>query len=654
MRKFLTVFIFINIMAILCQLGGFSAPKQDPMKLIVAGDRDYPPFEFVSEGDKEYKGINVDVMKAIEIETGIEIEMRPMKWEDAKKALLSGEVDAIQGMIRTDEREKYFDFSEAYQISSQVIFVPSGSNDIAGLSDLKGKAVGLQKGDVNQELVVRVKGVRWLCFENQKEALEALLAGKVDAVLGNKATGIYDLQRLKRIREVKIVGETLSINEYGVAVRNGDGAKLILINKGIEALKRNGTLEKINYKWYGETIAEQTKWRSLLIGAAVLSASLSILLLFIFWINKRLQSQIDQRTEEIRQINKALIQKDTQKWHIINNISNAIIVFNRSGDVSLSNQMGSTLLHETIDLYKNWSEIEFCRQVGKGTFQKVLEEGQEISGSLIYLVESNQTKYFQYVMTPIHYDDQGVSEVILMIKDSTHEKRMMEMLHQNEKLSAVGKMSASIAHELRNPLNSIKLYIDLMPNKLENPSFMMQAMKVLPSEIKRLNLIIDGLLDYTKFTESQKEAVDISEVIRDISALMKIEFLKRRVKWEVTAAHEMVYADSKQVKQVILNILINALEAVVEESGCIQLIVTAKLDEILIQISDNGVGISPYHLSRIFEENFTTKSSGYGIGLAISKQLIEQNGGRIWVESEEGSGTDVYISLPKIIQTLEA
>lgn len=652
MKKVLSV-IIISYLLLMVSVVSFGVSQNEPLKLVVAGDQNYPPFEFIGDGG-DFRGINVDVMKAIEIETGIELELQPMAWEEAKKALLDGRVDAIEGMVKTDEREKYFDFSEPYQISDQVIFVPSGSNDIASIEDLSGKTVGVQRGDVNQEVMDSSNSVKIVYFEDQKEALQAMLEGSIDAVLGNKATGIYHLQRLRRIKEVKIVGESVLVNEYCLAVKKGDSEKLVLINKGIKAIKNNGTLEKINYKWYGETIAEQIKWRSMLIIAGIVSLSLGILVLFIFWINKKLHHEIEQRTEEIRQINKAISQKDTQKWHIINNISNAIIVFNKSGDVSLSNQTSLNLLGEAIEPYKNWSEIDFCRQVGYETFLKVVEEGQEYNGSLIYLSHSSQTKQLQYVMTPICYDDQEFSEIILMIKDVTHEKRMLEMLHQNDKLSAIGKVSASIAHELRNPLNSIKLYIDLMPNKLENPSFMMQAMKVLPSEIKRLNLIIDGLLDYTKFTESQKENVDIEELVRDVGTLLKVEFLKRRIQWSVTTLNENIHADSKQVKQILLNVLINALEAVEEDRGRVELFTEIKGDMLVFKISDNGYGISPHHLTRIFEENFTTKTTGYGIGLAISKQLVEQNGGQIWIESEEGTGTDVFISLPRITQGAEA
>lgn len=615
--------------------------------LIVAGDENYPPFEFVSDEDGAYRGLNVDVMQAIELETGVEIKLVPMPWNDAKRALLEGRVDAIQGMVRTDGRELFYDFSDAYHISAQVIFVRSETNDIASVADLKGRTVGLQRGDVNEEMMSSFNGIRLAFFSDQKQALEALLNGETDAVLGNKATGIYHLQRLKRIQEIKIVGETISINEYGVAVKNGNQEVLDIFNQGIRGIKDKGTLKKINYKWFGESIEDQNRWRPLLIIAILLSTTLSVLLGLIFWINKRLQREVDSRTAEVLKISDMLEQKDAQKWHIINNISNAIVVFGVEGEVIIYNQMSLELLDPALSIGLHWSQIELCRHIGINLFETTVSDHNEIMGNMVFLNHQHQTKHLQYVLTPVAYKDSGGVELILMVKDTTQEKILYDILHQNDKLSTIGKMSASIAHELRNPLNAMKMYVDLMPNKLENPNFINQALKVLPSEIKRLNEIIDGLLDYTKFTESKKEIISLKDLVDDLATLMKVDLMYKRVQLTTDLEQAVIFVDPRQLKQVLLNLTLNALDAV-GEGGKIHIASYLVNDCVMIEVKDNGSGISPEHLDLIFEPNFTTKRTGYGIGLAISKQLIEENEGRIWVESQLGEGTKIFIEFKKV------
>lgn len=639
--KILPMFLltWISITAVFAD--GITLFQKD--QLIIAGDENYPPFEFISETDGSYRGLNVDVMHAIEDETGVEIILKPMTWESAKQALREGRVDAIQGMVRTDSRELLYDFSEAYHISSQVIFVRKDTHDISGVEDLRTRVVALQRGDVNQELVGNFKDVKLTFFADQQSALKALIEGEVDAVLGNKATGIYHLQRMREINEVKIVGETLSINEYGLAVKNGDTQTLAIVNAGIKAIKDKGTLKKINYKWFGESIEEQAKWRPLLVVAIFISTGLSILLGLIFWLNKRLQIEVSLRTAEVLKMTEFAEQNAKQKWHIINNISSALLVFDGTGHLILHNQMSKDLIDSRLENEKHWCQIEFCRQLGIEVLDTAMRTKSEQSGNMMMLTSAGQTKYIQYAVTPVIYEDKNDVEVILMVKDNTQEKMLLEIVHQNDKLSAIGRMSASIAHELRNPLNAMKMYIDLMPNRLENSSFMMQALKVLPSEIKRLNETIDGLLDYTKFTQSKRELICLEEVIEDVTTLLKVNLVQKRITLSTEVKATTLYADAKQIKQILLNLLLNAIDALKEEGGQILLKVKEKDNKVLFELKDNGSGILPEHLEKVFESNFTTKKNGYGIGLAISKQLVEENKGKIWIESQIGIGTCVFL-----------
>ncbi len=609
-------------------------------KLRIAGDINYPPFEFMSDGDTlTYRGYNVDVMHAIAIETGIEIEFVPLTWNEAKKALLEGKVDAIQGMIKTSSREYLYDFSDAYYMSKQVIFVSKDVNDISGIEDFKGRVIALQRGDANDELMSSIRYAKIRLYEDQNSAIDALAKGEVDVMLGNKSTGVYHIQRTHKSDLIKIVGETVMSNEYCVSVKKGNMETLKLINEGIHAIKEKGTLEKINKKWFGETIESQKNWKSLVILSFIVSVGLSLLLGLIFYVNKKLHHQVAIRTAELTNSNEVIELKDAQKWHILNGISNGIIVFDQLGKVTLFNQKSRDIVENCIVLGMHWSEIELCRTLGLELFDNALSLNTELRGNTSFVNSKLESLYIQYALTPVSYKTNTTDELIFMVNDNTQEKIFHDVLSQNEKLSTLGKMSASIAHELRNPLASIKQYIDIMPLKSDNVAFMKQAMSVLPSELDRLNGIVEGLLDYTKFAKSKKENISLMRVIKEISNLLKVEFLHRRVKLILEVDAVDIYIDAKQLKQILINLLINALDALPIEGGVIIIKGYAKNQNSVIEVLDNGSGIPANQLTKIFEPYYTTKPTGYGMGLGISKQLVEENDGIITVESKMNQGT---------------
>lgn len=652
--KRFTILSFILFLLLSClsfgnSYGLFDLEDNKDLKLVIAGDLNYPPFEFVSkENPSNYRGLNVDVMRAISIETGVEIELVPMTWADAIKALDSGKVDAIQGMIKTNSRENLYDFSNPYYISEQMIFVQTGNKDINSLEDLKGKKVALQKGDINEEVISQFDDIILKYYPDQESALSALASSEVVATLGNRTTGIYHLQRLGIEKHIKIVGETLSVNEYCVAVQKGNKKTLEIINTGLELIKVKGTLTKINQKWFGEIITDNTKWKTLLILVGFFTMGLLAIVLFIIFVNKRLHRQIENRTRELQTFTHLIEQKDAQKWQILNNISNGIIVFNKNGEVSLFNQMARQLIGEHLSCGQSWWEIKLCQQLGIDIFENAVESHSAYQGTTTYLNSFDNTLHLKYDLTPVSYND-SENELIFLLNDNTQDKIFHDVLHQNDKLSSMGRMSASIAHELRNPLNAIKQYINIMPRKLDQPKFMEQALRILPEELDRLNKIIDGLLDYSKFTDSQKEVLPLKKLIEDTIVLLKVDFLHRRVGFSTNASNEVIFADPKQMKQILINLLINAIEAFPETGGTLEVILHSAGNFVQMDVIDSGTGISKDVLKMVFEPYFTTKKTGYGMGLSITKQLVEENGGTIQINSSP-EGTIVSLIFPKYLQ----
>ncbi len=279
----------------------------DSIVLRVAGDNNHPPYEYIDENGI-YKGFNVDIMNALSIELGIDIELIPMKWSEALEALEWEKIDVIQGISKTKDREKKFLFVSPTVINSQAIFVMKDTSIITGIDDLSGVKVALQEGDINYEIIRGIPGSFLVLKKDQKQAVEALLNGEADAYVGNKLTGLYYLQKLKKSHLVKIVGEPLRASEYGPATYLGNENLISTLEQGLESLKKNGTYDKIYKKWFGEEIFDRKEVIKVYIKAIIIAASIVILIigLFIVW-NKRLKAEVNKRTKELQSANKDLL-----------------------------------------------------------------------------------------------------------------------------------------------------------------------------------------------------------------------------------------------------------------------------------------------------------------------------------------------------------
>jgi diguanylate cyclase (GGDEF)-like protein len=312
-NKFIFSVLFILSMFIMACEPVFA---EEIKVLRVAGDNNHPPYEFIDEKGN-YKGFNVDIMRAIAIEEGIEIEIIPMAWNQAVYALEAGKVDAIQGMSKTPTRANKFLFSIPTVKNSQAIFVLKDTNYISGIEDLTGVKVAFQKGDINEEILNDISRVILRPKDNQKDGIEALLNGEVEAFLGNRQTGLYYLQKMKKADMVKIVGEPMGEVEYGPVTTKDKQEVADILNRGIKEIKRNGTYDKIYQKWFGEEYYGKKDLFKVYKKQIVVIVFVILLVFFILsgW-NKQLATEVEKRTSELEEANKNLISHQEQIYRL--------------------------------------------------------------------------------------------------------------------------------------------------------------------------------------------------------------------------------------------------------------------------------------------------------------------------------------------------
>lgn len=313
-KKSALLCLFISLALILT---GFVKPKGSQRNTFkVVGDDNHPPYEFVDENG-EYKGFNVDIMKAISKEIGVEVELLPMSWFTALYELNYGDADIIQGMSKTAERENKYLFMTSTMTNKQVIFVRNENKLISNLEDLSGHEVSFQEGDVNEERLREVSGIIYKPKENQREGILALINGEVDAFVGNMEVGLYNIQKLGKSKDVKIVGQPLSIVKYGPATLKGNEEIVSLFNKGMDAIKKNGTYDKIYGKWFGQVYIEKKNvFKEFIKQVLVIGLVIGLILLFMYLWNKQLSKEVDIRTIELQEANNKLTAHRNQIYNL--------------------------------------------------------------------------------------------------------------------------------------------------------------------------------------------------------------------------------------------------------------------------------------------------------------------------------------------------
>jgi signal transduction histidine kinase len=225
----------------------------------------------------------------------------------------------------------------------------------------------------------------------------------------------------------------------------------------------------------------------------------------------------------------------------------------------------------------------------------------------------------------------------------------IEVLHR-ERLSALGNMAAAVAHEIRNPLNSISMGLQRLKlefNPADDHEDYSRLTELMLGEVQRLNSLVEQFLTLARPVEIKAEALPLAEVLKELAALQKGQARDSNVRIRAITAPNMppLMADPAHLTQVLLNLMINGLQAM-PDGGTLTLEAKTVNNHFLIAVTDTGSGIAPENQQRIFEPYFTTKVKGTGLGLAISRRIIEAHGGTLTVTSQLGQGSRFEISLP--------
>jgi PAS domain S-box-containing protein len=238
---------------------------------------------------------------------------------------------------------------------------------------------------------------------------------------------------------------------------------------------------------------------------------------------------------------------------------------------------------------------------------------------------------------------------LVTLRDLDSIESINTQLQVSERLAALGRITAGVAHEVKNPLNSMRLWLENLKESLpaEMDTNAMQAVQVLDKEIDRLDAVVKRFLDFTRPMEVRLEATQLADILREVVEVAQPQLRKSKVEVAQLLPIDVpeVYVDRALLKQAVLNLVLNAVEAM-PSGGKLQLMLSRRGEMAEISVGDTGKGIPPENKQKIFQLFFTTRPGGSGIGLASTFRIVQLHNGSIDFTSEVGRGTTFRIELP--------
>ena len=347
-------------------------------------------------------------------------------------------------------------------------------------------------------------------------------------------------------------------------------------------------------------------------------------------------------------VRRTLDEMRTYTRNVLESMANGLITVDRSLRIATYNPNALEILRKTKDELdgKLVSEIlpleDEIRQVLSDA-DSILEKEVKING------DGKGKSFLALTVSPLK--DQESSRprgAVVILRDMTIIRELEQEVITSEKFAALGRLSAGVAHEIRNPLNSIKGFIQYFQKKLALEPEDYRYTDLMLTEVDRLNRVISKLLAYSKPREPRLTIRSAEEIVDHCVRVVEREARESGVEIIVEPSDPdlpLVMVDSDQMTQVFLNILINAIEATPSGEKVSIALVGTHNGRLQVVTSDKGAGIPRENIDKLFDPFFSTKKKGTGLGLAIVKSIIEGHGGDIDVESEPGNGTKFIVTL---------
>lgn len=352
---------------------------------------------------------------------------------------------------------------------------------------------------------------------------------------------------------------------------------------------------------------------------------------------KTLTQRAEKEADNIKSYNELILQ----------NIPTGILTIDLNGRITVCNNEAASLLNiDIVDIiYKHYSEVFIEAHPFRNLVDQVYKEKKITELIEKELILGKRIRTLSIKVTPLYDSNKRLIGNNWLLVDLTDIKELKLQIEEKKWLAYLGELSAGIAHEIRNPLNSISLYLGLLKREIINRPDLIASIEKIQREIENLNKIVADFLYFARTSNINLKPILVSDLFSESLFLASDEINQKHIKVNTYFRPEniSIFGDKMQLEQALLNIVKNSIAAM-EDYGELE-IKAYKDKQIVLEIIDNGIGIAEEDLGKIFQPFFTTKRNGTGLGLAIVANIIKAHNGTISVISKKDEGTIIKLNL---------
>lgn len=658
-------------------------------RLIIGGDRAYPPYEFIDENG-EPAGYNVDLTRAIAKKMGLDIKIKLGPWNEIYRGMRNGEIDIIQGIFYSVDRDQNVSFSQAHTVINHVAVTRTDGPPIREAEDLKNLSILVMKDDIMHEFAInKGLGNNLLLAESQEEAIRRLSEGESHCALVARIPAHF-WQEKHGLDNLKIGEVSLFSPEYNYGSSNDNDRLLQLFSEGLAAVKSSGEYREIYSEWLG-IYEEEQKLSGEFILKILLYTTLPLLLIFLtalFW-SRSLKNLVKERTEKLKETADQLQHKIGELEHtkknlasskenfhtILNSICDAVIATDKNSRIIQMNPVAEDLTGWLLKDALGTPINEVLHIINSQIPKNVKEQIEDVlsNGEIIELVDysilidkkGNEFR-ISYSIAPILSYSGNITGAVLVLQNVTEQVKLEEQFQQIRKVQSLGQLAGGVAHDLNNMLTPILGFSELLLNDFAIEDYRKDHVEQILYAVSKGKELVGQLLAFTRKQALHFVPINLNNTLEGFKLLLR-RTIREDILIEIihSSRNCMIVGDIIQIEQVILNLTVNAQDAMPFGGRLILRINQIELEEdymrnyeipvpgkyIELSISDTGTGIDDMTKKQIFEPYFSTKGTmGTGIGLSTVTEILKQHNAHIEVQSEAHKGTTFRIFFPVFIK----
>lgn len=620
----------------------------------VAINCNMPPFQFFDENGN-IAGLHIDIMNEIADKEDLQIEYVIFdETSEAISALENGAVDAVLGTMSDMSVSPLLratnDISSAslcMLVDNRIVyrvlhpeFNPQGYN------------IAFELDMISLSQLSNLNLMNTIIMGNQVQLFNALMEENVDAVIGVKDSMVYLLEREGVNDYYTIVHNYIASVNFSILTQRNDRVLFNSLNRGISQLRASGVYEQLIDKWTANIELKNARAlsRKMLYYITIFVSVALIVIGLIGYMNYRLKKTVAEKTREIRSRVHQLENESVLRDRLIEFSLSGIMLLKADGTVLLMNSIARTMagIEGYEDAQKSYN-IRDMNILGELWEHMALQNKTAMERPSIVKLNSNtaNSRIFRYRCHSINEED----DKVMMVEDITREEEEKQQRFELSKSKSLNRIIAGMAHEIKNPLMSINTFASLIQQQGNDADFQASFAQYVPKEVERINRLIELLINYARPTRSKKERVLVSELIDDASYFAHITAKNQQIDFQTyVSANTYVHVNRDQIRQSLINLVLNSIQSV-EEKLAAKACTADKLDirvscyqrsgQICIEVYDEGCGMTESELEKCMEPFFTTKANGIGMGLAVTRQFVYENSGKLELESSKNEFTTI-------------